>query len=206
MRAKKELSCETANMEMDGFNATAGKGRPKRTLEQITVYEKNPYIKSASEKGIILHENFYIEAYSLMELGIDTVLSIFGIKCEKISKAEKRMIAGLIDYYAVNADNAESVAMVENYHPFAVDDTMLMIMEHRMAATNHLVEERLDDIKENIQQMTTYKRKEICFMLSQLPEDPWNIFTAKRIAELCGISRSSYYSYIGNERYGLSAA
>lgn len=164
----------------------------------ISIYAGNPYAKKATTERIELDESFFVAAYPLLEAGIDKVLSAFGMDPAHFSAQEKTYIIGRL-YRMENSP-------VKDTLPLDIDDCTVRIMAARISAMEELVEEKLRGIGARIREMTPPERKEICRMIHSLPKDPGGVFTTGHMLSLAGISRNSYYCYIGKDDYGLTVS
>ena len=166
--------------------------------EELSAYLENPYIKSATEEKIVPDDSFFHAAYPLLEAGIDKVLSTFEMNPEHFSPRQKTYFIGRMEKSASSGERG--------HDPSVINDTAIRIMMARMSVMNGLVEKKLRDIGARIKEMTPPERKEICLMVRGFPKDPGGIFTTGHILFLAGISRNSYYCYIGKESYGLAVS
>lgn len=141
---------------------------------------------------------FFSAAYPLMELGIDVILSTFNMNPDYFSSREKL-------YFQ---ERMERMRIYPKCHDESItlNNSAVHIMAARLLAMSRLIEEKLRDIGARIKEMSPPERKEICLMLSSLPKDPWGIYSISRMLSLAGISRNSYYCYIGKDNYGMTVS
>ncbi len=164
--------------------------------DDVECYIGNPYIKNTSLSSIEPNTAFYKAGYSLIDAGIDDILTAFEMKPENFSVQEKQMFIGLMERMGQSPESEQI--------PEVIEDVRMRIMINRNRLMGKLVEARLRDIGNHIKAMSKGERKEICKVIKSLPKDPGGVLTVGRMIELCGISRNSYYCYIRYERYGLS--
>ena len=184
-----------ASHEPDGLPETES---TDPLMIDISIYAGNPYVKKATEEKIELAEPFFAAAYPLQEAGVDKVLSTFEMDPGHFSTQEKTYIAGRL--------HRMEDSPVKDTLPTDIDDCTVRIMATRTSVMEELVEEKLRGIGSRIREMTPPERKDICLMIHSLPKDPGGVFTTGHMLSLAGISRNSYYCYIGKDDYGLTVS
>ena len=82
---------------------------------------------------------------------------------------------------------------------------LLRIQQRRYRKLTELVEERFRKIREEeLPAMDYIQKKKLCYWIQGYPIDPMKIVNTSYLLKKIGISRSSYYSILRNNSYGIS--
>ena len=151
--------------------------------ELIDKYFGHPYIKKLNQNQFSLTDTFYIEAKSLLPLGIDEILTVFNIDGNDFSYTFK-----------VNVLNRIRNSEYKDYKP--VDD--IFIMKKRCAALEKVSEDSFIELKDMVKSSGKLAKKEVVKLINE-EFDKSKIDIAYKL----GISKSSFYSILKNENYGM---
>ena len=72
---------------------------PESVLAADVPAESNPYVRTASYTGILMHESFYNEAYLLYSIGIDELFRIYEIDPDTVSEKSKAAIGSKLYHW-----------------------------------------------------------------------------------------------------------
>lgn len=72
---------------------------PESVLAADVPAESNPYVRTASYTGILMHESFYNEAYHLYSIGIDELFRIYEIDPDTVSEKSKAAIGSKLYHW-----------------------------------------------------------------------------------------------------------
>ena len=156
----------------------------------------NPYVSEVASDGIELNDKFFSLAASFSGIPVDDILEVFLITPSLLTVIQKTSISERL---------SKTVPMrwgeVDTH-----EGTLLEyeILRRREAALVRAVSDGYEKIRETISRARPSEKKKICLLLDALPKDPANEFTKVEILKRIGMSRTSYYMYVGKEDFGTS--
>lgn len=162
------------------------------TNEQIEVLKTNPYIKRVTKRQLSFNDNFYYEAQFYKNLHIDEILKIFEIDSSCINYSRKNNI-----HYSIKNNKITTPS------PLTENIPLLIRVENRKSEL--LTKKIIDNSKGIIFKIKTTScsnKKNICNLIKNI--DCNSIYSDSRLKllSLFGISKSSYYSILKNNKYG----
>ena len=169
---------------------------PDISPETVESLRGNPYVSVATADGIALSESFYGLAAILAGQPIEEILEVFLVTPGAMNAAQK----------------ASAVERLKGTEPMRWGEarrhggTLLEaeILHRREVALARTVSDGYDRIRGIVSGTSPLGRKKICLLLESLPKDPAKEFTKTEILRRIGISRTSYYMYVGKESFGMS--
>ena len=175
-----------------------GKSTPEKILysnEIIKKYQRHPYIKSITFKQFIFSAAFYNEASFLIEImKIDEILEMYEIIPTDLSLSVRIDLRHRISHWKRTDEQCKDVTV-----------QLLRIQQRRYRKLTELVEERFRKIREEeLPAMDYIQKKKLCYWIQGYPIDPMKIVNTSYLLKKIGISRSSYYSILRNNSYGIS--
>ncbi len=160
--------------------------------EDVTYLKKHPYVKKVTNNILTFNENFYQEAQIFKHLHINEILDIFEIGSSRLNYHRKNNLKFKLNYHV----DKEVTSLIDNV-------SLLVKIERNKL--NVLLKKFNDDmnlIKENKNQLSCFQKKELCKFIKECFETKDCFFTLKELLDMCGISKSSYYSVLKNDNYG----
>lgn len=159
----------------------------------INKYIHHPYVQRCTSKQFYLKSRFYNEAYRFKELPVDEVLGIFEINGSDLPVGVCNRIK-----YKLNNWNIESLDNID-----AVDlNFKLRVQYNKMRALEKLSLMYFNRLRNNLPQYTFEQKKVLCTWIKELPHDRYD-YSIQSILKKIGLSRSSYYSILSNDNYGM---
>lgn len=159
----------------------------------INKYIHHPYVQRCTSKQFYLKSRFYNEAYRFKELPVDEVLGIFEINGSDLPVGVCNRIK-----YKLNNWNIESLDNID-----AVDlDFKLRVQYNKMRALEKLSLMYFNRLRNNLPHYTFEQKKVLCTWIKELPHDRYD-YSIQSILKKIGLSRSSYYSILSNDNYGM---
>lgn len=159
----------------------------------INKYIHHPYVQRCTSKQFYLKSRFYNEAYRFKELPVDEVLGIFEINGHDLPVGVRNRIK-----YKLNSWNVESLDNID-----AVDlDFKLRVQYNKMRALEKLSLLYFNKLRNNLPHYTFEQKKVLCTWIKELPHDRYD-YSIQSILKKIGLSRSSYYSILSNDNYGM---
>lgn len=159
----------------------------------INKYIHHPYVQRCTSKQFYLKSRFYNEAYRFKELPVDEVLGIFEINGSDLPVGVCNRIK-----YKLNNWNIESLDNID-----AVDlNFKLRVQYNKMRALEKLSLMYFNRLRNNLPQYTFEQKKALCMWIKELPHDRYD-YSIQSILKKIGLSRSSYYSILSNDNYGM---
>lgn len=159
----------------------------------INKYIHHPYVQRCTSKQFYLKSRFYNEAYRFKELPVDEVLGIFEINGSDLPVGVCNRIK-----YKLNNWNIESLDNID-----AVDlNFKLRVQYNKMRALEKLSLMYFNRLRNNLPQYTFEQKKVLCMWIKELPHDRYD-YSIQSILKKIGLSRSSYYSILSNDNYGM---
>lgn len=159
----------------------------------INKYIHHPYVQRCTSKQFYLKSRFYNEAYRFKELPVDEVLGIFEINGSDLPVGVCNRIK-----YKLNNWNIESLDNID-----AVDlNFKLRVQYNKMRALEKLSLMYFNRLRNNLPHYTFKQKKVLCTWIKELPHDRYD-YSIQSILKKIGLSRSSYYSILSNDNYGM---
>lgn len=163
------------------------------SLNTINKYINHPYVQRCTVKQFSLNSHFYNEASRFKDLFIDEVLGIFEINGSDLPVGVRNRIK-----YKLNNWNIESLDNID-----AVDlDFKIRIQYNKIQALEKLSLMHFNRLRDNLPQYTFEQKKALCMWIKELPHDRYD-YSIQSILKKIGLSRSSYYSILSNDNYGM---
>ena len=163
------------------------------SLNTINKYINHPYVKRCTVKQFSLNSHFYNEASRFKDLFIDEVLGIFEINGSDLPVGVRNRIQ-----YKLNNWNVESLDVIDE-----VDmDFKIRIQHNKIQALEKLSLMHFNRLRDNLPQYTFEQKKALCMWIKKLPHDRYD-YSIQSILKKIGLSRSSYYSILSNDNYGM---
>lgn len=159
----------------------------------INKYIHHPYVQRCTSKQFVLNNSFYNEASRFKELPIDEVLGIFEINGSDLPISVRNRIK-----YKLNNWNIESL---DNIDAFDLD-FKLRVQYNKMRALEKLSLMHFNKLRNNLPHYTFEQKKALCMWIKELPHDRYD-YSIQSILKKIGLSRSSYYSILSNDNYGM---
>lgn len=159
----------------------------------INKYIHHPYVQRCTSKQFYLKSRFYNEAYRFKELPVDEVLGIFEINGSDLPVGVCNRIK-----YKLNNWNIESLDNID-----AVDlNFKLRVQYNKIQALEKLSLMYFNRLRNNLPHYTFEQKKVLCTWIKELPHDRYD-YSIQSILKKIGLSRSSYYSILSNDNYGM---
>ena len=159
----------------------------------INKYIHHPYVQRCTSKQFYLKSRFYNEAYRFKDLPIDEVLGIFEINGSDLPVGVRNRIKHKLNHW-----NIESLSVIDE-----VDlDFKLRVQYNKMRALEKLSLMYFNRLRNNLPQYTFEQKKVLCTWIKELPHDRYD-YSIQSILKKIGLSRSSYYSILSNDNYGM---
>lgn len=159
----------------------------------INKYILHPYVQRCTSKQFGLNNSFYNEAYRFKELPIDEVLGIFEINGSDLPIGVRNRIR-----YKLNNWNIESLDNIDAFD----SDFKLRVQYNNMRALEKLSLMYFNRLRNNLPHYTFEQKKVLCKWIKELPHDRYD-YSVQSILKKIGLSRSSYYSILSNDNYGM---
>lgn len=159
----------------------------------INKYILHPYVQRCTSKQFVLNNSFYNEAYRFKELPIDEVLGIFEINGSDLPIGVRNRIR-----YKLNNWNIESLDNIDAFD----SDFKLRVQYNKMRALEKLSLMYFNRLRNNLPHYTFEQKKVLCKWIMELPHDRYD-YSVQSILKKIGLSRSSYYSILSNDNYGM---
>ena len=159
----------------------------------INRYIHHPYVQRCTSKQLVLNNSFYNEASRFKDLPIDEVLGIFEINGSDLPIGVRNRIQ-----YKLNNWNVESLDVTDK-----VDlDFILRIQYNKIQALEKISLMHFNRLRNNLPHYTFNQKKVLCMWIKDLPHDRYD-YSIQSILKKIGLSRSSYYSILSNDNYGM---
>lgn len=166
---------------------------PKKGLED---YRAHPFVAEINDRGLVMSPEFYKAAKPFEELGVQEILSIFEIQADALGREGVIRIKWLLK-------QQDSAGLAWEEIQGSINNLGLQILYNRTLKMEEMISGQLLVLRGHYKALSRREKKGICQMLAALPSDMGGRFSKTAILRSVGISRNSYYQYIGNDRYGL---
>lgn len=163
------------------------------SLNTINKYINHPYVKRCTSKHFVLNNSFYNQASSFKDLPIDEVLGIFEIKGSDLPVGVHTRIK-----HKLNNWNVESLNITDEVDLYF----KLRVQYNKIQALEKLSLMHFNRLRNNLPHYTFEQKKVLCMWIKELPHDRYD-YSIQSILKKIGLSRSSYYSILSNDNYGM---
>ena len=169
------------------------KPKEKISAKAIEKYTGHPYVKRCNADNFTLKKQFYDESLIFISYPIDEILGIFEIDgsdlpARVLNRIEKQLISW-------NSDSDDMVVECDQ-------EFRCRIQHNRMRALEKLSMIQFEMIKKILPSLTPEQKKALCIWIRDLPHDRYD-YSIRSILKRVGISKSSYYSILSNDNYGM---
>lgn len=165
----------------------------KMSLDIVSKYIHHPYVKRCTSKHFVLNNSFYNEASRFKDFPIDEVLDMFEINGSDLPVGVRNRIK-----HKLNNWNIESLDDIDE-----VDlDFKNRVQYNKIQALEKLSLMHFNRLRNNLPQYTFEQKKVLCKWIKELPHDRYD-YSIQSILKKIGLSRSSYYSILSNDNYGM---
>ena len=165
------------------------------SAEIINKYKSHPYIRSITPKQLKFTKPFFNEASFLIEImKVDEILKLYEIAPDDISVSSKVNLKYRLAHWKRTDDQCRETS-----------EQLVRIQYHRYQKLTELVEERFKRIREEeLPSLNYLQKKKLCYWIKGYPIDPMKVVNTSLLLKRVGISRSSYYSILRNDKYGTA--
>ena len=178
---KKRLECECSDTKIN------------IDIETVEKYSNHPFIQRCNVKQLALNDRFYNEASIFKGLSIDEILGIFEINGSDFSVEIRNRIKYKLKNWRPKELSSE-----------CADDIKFksQIQYNKIKALEKISSIHFDKIKNNLSLYTFEQKKALCMWIKNLPHDRYD-YSVRSILKKVGLPKSSYYSILSNEHYGM---
>lgn len=159
----------------------------------INKYIHHPYVQRCTSKQFYLKSCFYNEASRFKDLPVDEVLGIFEINGSDLPISVRNRIQN-----ELNKWNIESLSVLDEID----SDFKIRVQYNKMRALEKLSLMYFNKLRKNLPHYTFEQKKALCMWIKELPHDRYD-YSIQSILKKIGLSRSSYYSILSNDNYGM---
>lgn len=169
------------------------KPEEKISADAVEKYSGHPYIKRCTVAHFTLKKQFYDEAIIFISYSIDEILGIFEIDGSDLpirvrNKIKKQLISW-------NGDSDDIVVECDQ-------EFRCRIQYNRMRALEKLSMMHFERIRKILPSLSPEHKKALCIWIRDLPHDRYD-YSIRSILKRVGISKSSYYSILSDDNYGM---
>lgn len=169
------------------------KPKEKISSDVIEKYTSHPYVKRCTAEYFTLNKQFYDESSILTGYPIDKILKIYEIDDSDFPARILNRIETQLRYW--NGDPDDMVVECDQ-------EFRCRIQYNRMRALEKLSMMHFDSIRKILPSLTPEQKKALCIWIRDLPHDRYG-YSIRSILKRVGISKSSYYSILSNDNYGM---
>ncbi len=159
----------------------------------VAKYIHHPYVQRCTSKHFVLNNSFYNQASGFKDLPIDEVLSIFEINGSDLPVGVRNRIKHKLNNW--------NIAPLDNIDAFDLD-FKIRVQYNKIQALEKLSLMYFNRLRDNLPQYTFEQKKALCMWIKELPHDRYD-YSIQSILKKIGLSRSSYYSILSNDNYGM---
>lgn len=159
----------------------------------VAKYIHHPYVQRCTSKHFVLNNSFYNQASGFKDLPIDEVLSIFEINGSNLPVGVRNRIKHKLNNW--------NIAPLDNIDAFDLD-FKIRVQYNKIQALEKLSLMYFNRLRDNLPQYTFEQKKALCIWIKELPHDRYD-YSIQSILKKIGLSRSSYYSILSNDNYGM---
>lgn len=167
--------------------------KEKVSADAVEKYTGHPYIQRCTSNHFTLKKQFYDEALIFINYPIDEILDIFEIDGSDLPVTVLNRIETQLRYWNDDSDNM----MVECDQEFRC-----RIQYNRMRALEKLSMMHFEMIRKILPSLSPEQKKALCIWIRDLPHDRYD-YSIRSILKRIGISKSSYYSILSDDNYGM---
>ena len=167
--------------------------KEKISADAVEKYSGHPYIKRCTAAHFTLKKQFYNESSIFTDYHIDEILDIFEIDGSDFPIRVRNKIKKQLVSWNGDSDDIE----VECDQEFRC-----RIQHNRMRALEKLSMMHFDSIRKILPSLTPEQKKALCIWIRDLPHDRYD-YSIRSILKRIGISKSSYYSILSDDNYGM---
>ena len=167
--------------------------KEKISADAVEKYSGHPYIKRCTAAHFTLKKQFYNESSILTDYHIDEILDIFEIDGSDLPIRVRNKIKKQLISWNGDSDDIE----VECDQEFRC-----RIQHNRMRALEKLSMMYFERIRKILPSLTPEQKKALCIWIRDLPHDRYD-YSIRSILKRVGISKSSYYSILSDDNYGM---
>lgn len=169
------------------------KTKEKVSADTVEKYTGHPYVQRCTSNYFTLKKQFYDEAIIFISYSIDEILGIFEIDGSDLpirvrNKIKKQLISW-------NGDSDDMVVECDQ-------EFRCRIQHNRMRALEKLSMMHFERIRKILPSLSPEQKKALCIWIRDLPHDRYD-YSIRSILKRIGISKSSYYSILSNDNYGM---
>lgn len=159
----------------------------------VAKYIHHPYVQRCTSKHFVLNNSFYNQASGFKDLPIDEVLSIFEINGSDLPVGVRNRIKHKLNNW--------NIAPLDNIDAFDLD-FKIRVQYNKIQALEKLSLMYFNRLRDNLPHYTFEQKKALCMWIKELPHDRYD-YSIQSILKKIGLSRSSYYSILSNDNYGM---
>ena len=167
--------------------------KEKISADAVEKYSGHPYIKRCTAAHFTLKKQFYNESSIFTDYHIDEILDIFEIDGSDLPIRVRNKIKKQLISWNGDSDDIE----VECDQEFRC-----RIQHNRMRALEKLSMMYFERIRKILPSLTPEQKKALCIWIRDLPHDRYD-YSIRSILKRIGISKSSYYSILSDDDYGM---
>ena len=169
--------------------------KPKEKIgaDVVDKYTGHPYVKRCTAGYFTLNKQFFDESSIYTGYPIDEILRIYEIDESDFPARVLNRIEKQLRSWNGDSDNM----MVECDQEFRC-----RIQHNRMRALEKLSMMHFDSIRKILPSLTSEQKKALCIWIRDLPHDRYD-YSIRSILKRIGISKSSYYSILSDDNYGM---
>lgn len=155
---------------------------------------RHPYVQDYDGNTVTLTENFYDEAYLISEIGVERLLEVYELPAGYFDRRAMLVIsAKLLNWKPTdNKPDEENVQICRIWH-------------RRLTIMLECIESNFAELHDQLSGLGISGKRRIAEWVYDLPRDPWGKYTTRRILEIIGMPKSTYYELLHNEDYGNGA-
>lgn len=169
------------------------KTKEKISADAVEKYSDHPYVQRCTPNHFTLKKQFYDESLIFISYPIDEILDIFEIDSSDFPARVLNRIEKQLRSWKGDTDNM----MVECDQEFRC-----RIQHNRMRALEKLSMMHFERIRKILSSLTPEQKKALCIWIRDLPHDRYD-YSIRSILKRIGISKSSYYSILSDDNYGM---
>ena len=169
------------------------KPKEKISAKAIEKYTTHPYVKRCNADYFTLNKQFYNEALIFTSYPIDEILGIFDIDGSDLPVRVQNKIKEQLSSW--NGDSDDMVVECDQ-------EFRCRIQHNRMRALEKLSMMHFERIRKILPSLSPEQKKALCIWIRDLPHDRYD-YSIRSILKRIGISKSSYYSILSNDNYGM---
>ena len=155
---------------------------------------RHPYVQDFDGNTVTLTDGFYNEAYLISEAGVERLLEVYELPAEYFDRRAMLIISAKLSNWKLTDKNAD----VENVQVYRIWRGRLCIM-------SECIEKNFITLHSLVPDLSISGRRRLAEWVSGLPRDPWGKYRTRRILEIIGMPKSTYYELLHNENYGNGA-